>query len=146
MVRILLVLPMFLLVMVTAMHGQVAAAKPAEDSWKSLETEPSRADLFKATVHPPRSANGSQTFVFPISFQFPTSAEKDVNGTARTNSWFGIDISHHNGPNFPIELLRRQMVAFVYTKATQGTHLADKTFGKRWAAMKAEVKPLSHVF
>src|SRR5262249_6870419 len=84
-----------------------------------------------------KAADGSKIFVFPYSFQFPTNAERDVDGTRRVNSWFGIDISHHNGAKFPLELLRRQKVAFMYTKATEGTDYADKTFGNRWVRMKA---------
>jgi lysozyme len=134
---VLLILPTFLLALASAAHAQMVVTKSAEDSWKSLETEPSRADLFKAAVRRPTAANGSKVSAFPHSFQFPKDSDHDVDGTARTNSWFGIDISHHNGVNFPIQLLRRQRVAFVYTKATQGTDFADKTFGEHWAAMKA---------
>jgi lysozyme len=136
-IRLICTFATFLLAIASAAHAQSTNEQPGEDSWKTLETEPSRADLFRAAAQPPRAADSTQVFVFPYSFQFPTNAERDVNGTARLNSWFGIDISHYNGVNFPIGLLSRQKVAFVYMKATQGTDYADKTFGVRWRAMEA---------
>lgn len=80
------------------------SANVVSDSWKALQSEPSRMDLFKtAALRQRKAPNGVQSFVFPDSFLFPTDAELDISGKIRANSWFGIDISHHNGPNFPFQ-------------------------------------------
>jgi lysozyme len=135
--KVAVILATILFAVTTEVQSQPADVNMHEDSWKTLETEPSRGDLFRNMAQPARAADRLQAFVFPYSFQFPGNAERDVNGTPRTNSWFGIDISHHNGMKFPIQNLHRQKVAFMYAKATQGTDHADATFGERWAGMKA---------
>ncbi|SPB18967.1 Lysozyme M1 [Caballeronia novacaledonica] len=108
-----------------------------ESSWKALTTEPSRGQLFSAWANGISKSTGIKQFAFPYSFKFPTNADNDVDGTPRKNSYFGIDISHHNGDKFPLNSLKAQSVAFVYTKATQGTDFADKTFPKRWRGLKS---------
>jgi lysozyme len=132
----------FFIVGVSSLLVQVSLARLAfnqslDQTWKTLENEPSRSDLFKAAAQRHNTNAKPQVFVFPRSFLFPTDAEHDINGVKRVNSRFGIDISHHNGKDFPIRFLHRQGVAFVYIKATQGVDFADKTFPERLAAIKA---------
>lgn len=117
--------------------AQSQTPAPEESSWRPLTADLSRGELFRNWAQPKRSSSGLRLFAFPYSFQFPTSATHDVDGKPRVDSYFGVDLSHHNGKDFPIALLRRQHVAFMYTKATQGTDYADKTFGERWEGMKA---------
>jgi lysozyme len=118
--------------------SQGGTESDTENSWKALSLEPSRGALFKqyAALAAKRPL-GRQSFAFPKNFQFPNDAIRNRDGTLRENSLFGIDISHHQGLNIPVELLRRQEVAFVYVKATQGTDFADKTFGHYWEALGA---------
>lgn len=109
----------------------------SEAAWKTLQNEPSRGELFGSWAKSVSDKTGIHKFAFPYSFQFPKNADTDTDGKPRVNSYFGIDISHYNGDKFPLDNLKRQSVAFVYAKATQGTDYADKTFGAHWKGLKA---------
>ncbi len=114
----------------------IGHAVSTEDSWDELVDEPSRSQLFKSFL-----TGGSKLSIddfgtaFPAGFRFPENVLSDGNGKSRKNSIFGLDISHYEGRGFPFAQLRQMNVSFVYLKATQGTHFADKTFGPNWLAL-----------
>lgn len=106
-----------------------------ESSWKALSDEPSRAQLFKQYADTTSAQGGRMPFALQREFRLPEDASRDVDGSERKNSIFGVDISHYQGGHFPFPLLKRQHVSFVYVKATQGTDAADKAFGDNWKAL-----------
>jgi lysozyme len=110
-----------------------------EASWSSLTDEPSRGQLFERYADELlKAASGqAQIFAFPYSFRFARDALVDESNKNRTGLIFGIDISHWEGNSFPFSQLKRQSISFVYTKATQGTDYADKTFDHNWNALAA---------
>jgi lysozyme len=110
-----------------------------ESSWQELTDDTSRATLFKDEVIPARLAEDASTpgnapisFNLPKEFWFPDDVvfDKALN-KPRTDTIFGIDVSHHNGKvsfkNFAL-----QHVSFVYMKATQGVRFKDPKFGTYW--------------
>ena len=105
---------------------------PIVDDWIALQDEPSRQDLFKLT-------NSDDVFhanAIPNSFVFPQDAVEDsIKNIPRTNSIFGIDISHYTPDGLPFESLKAQDIRFVYAKATQGTAFKDAKFAGFWKAL-----------
>ena len=83
------------------------------DELAPLTDDLSRADLFKLVIAaaekeaPPRAARRSLYQRTP--FKFPQDAAEE-QGKPRTNSIFGIDISHHNGRNFSFDSLKDENV------------------------------------
>src|SRR5690349_6936096 len=85
----------------------LAADPPSENAWNELEDDPSRQSLFKDRVIPAKlreeasqPSDSTSTLAFPKEFNFPDDAQYDVIlKKERENSYFGIDISHHTGPN-----------------------------------------------
>jgi lysozyme len=125
--------------LVTVATISTASAQAVPETWQVLTDEPSRAELFQDYAknrirHP---GVGKLSFVFPSIFQFPDNAVRDVNGVLRTDSLFGLDISHHDGKEFQVDTLKRQQIAFIYVKATQGTDFADPEFGSTWVRLAA---------
>jgi len=132
-------LPKTLFFVLPTLFAAHASPKDSEPTWQLLTDEPSRAELFQSYAknkirHP---EIGKLSFVFPSVFQFPDAAIRDTNGVLRSNSLFGLDISHHNGHDFSVDALKRQNVAFIYVKATQGIDFADPEFGSTWVRLAA---------
>jgi hypothetical protein len=124
---------------ITAMTDlSYAQSARTEESWKPITTEPSRDELFKeyADASIKENSGGTQSFAFPYSFRFPLNALKDIDGSDRENIIFGIDISSYQGHAFPFEILQSKSISFIYVKATQGTDIADKSFGYNWETLK----------
>jgi lysozyme len=129
-----------LLAAVAALAGNNVRAEDSqrdEASWTALSDQPSRAQLFQRYADEMVKAEGGEakTFAFPYTFRFAHDALYDDKGKPRTGQIFGIDISHWEGDNFPFKDLKQQSVGFVYTKATQGTDYADKTFDHNWSEL-----------
>ena len=105
----------------------------------SLTDDLSRAELFKLVIaaaergapapHAVRRSLDQKT-----PFKFPQNAVEE-QGKPRTNSIFGIDISHYNGRSFSFDSLKEENIRFVYAKATQGVSYKDDLFGLYWKAM-----------
>lgn len=69
-------------------------------------------------------------------FTFPNDAQFDGLATnPRTNSIFGIDISHYADADLPFRQLFTSKVSFVYVKGTQGTKFKDGKFVSFWKAL-----------
>jgi lysozyme len=133
---------LFLVAGILAGSAGAAQAQPStrvESSWRSLGSEPSRGELFKQHVKEMATVPAGQpaAFAFPSEFHFPHDAGINSDGTTRHDTIFGIDISHYEGSAFPLGDLKRQSVAFIYVKATQGTDYADKTFDHNWRTVAA---------
>jgi lysozyme len=120
-------------------NSQAQDIRREEASWNALTDEPSRGQLFGRYADALLKAEGgqAQTFAFPYSFHFARDALIDENNRNRSDLIFGIDISHWEGNSFPFSQLKRQSIGFVYTKATQGTDYADKTFDHNWNTLAA---------
>jgi lysozyme len=120
----------------------VADATASATSAAALGLQPltddlSRQDLFEG-VRPrlgvPHGDSRNEVFNLYGLFRFPTDAEYDaIEKKMRANSVFGIDISHHTHPDFPIEKLAVRKVRFLYMKATQGSGFLDPMFAQFWA-------------
>ena len=99
-----------------------------------LSEDFSRQDLFKEVL--PQDAALKKTyedFAVKNQFNFPTDVSFDeALKKPRENSLFGIDISHHNGANFPIEYLKPNKSIFIYIKASQGAKFLDPRFASNW--------------
>ncbi|KGD89298.1 hypothetical protein JL37_23730 [Achromobacter sp. RTa] len=102
-----------------------------------LTNDLSRKDLFNEILKIDAAAGStdpSQYFNLYNAFRFPDDVKVDaVLKTPRTNSLFGVDISHHTHPAFPIEQLRKREVHFIYMKATQGAKFLDPKFSTFWS-------------
>ncbi len=99
-----------------------------------------RSKLFQLVIDAAKAANptppGSQAFNLWGPFSFPTDATYDLAaGKPRTNSIFGIDISHYTLDGLSFDDLAQWKSTFVYAKATQGATFKDGKFAKFWAAM-----------
>jgi lysozyme len=106
----------------------------AEDSSDDLTDEPSRGALFQQFASDVATAPEAEAFSLPYGFHFGRDALFDTDGTPRRDAIFGVDISHYE-PAFPLTDLKRQNVAFVYAKASQGARSRDKTFGANWKTL-----------
>ena len=112
---------------------------PAELGFSALMDEPSRAELFSEMrandeANDPNRSKRSQQFALILKFQFPTDVATDfTTGQPRRNSLFGVDISHNQSADFPIETLPGRGVLFLYMKASQGTTFVDDKFSRFWA-------------
>ncbi|AVG40450.1 hypothetical protein MC81_14190 [Achromobacter insolitus] len=102
-----------------------------------LTDDLSRKDLFNEILKIDAAAGSvdpAQYFNLYNAFRFPDDVKVDaVLRTPRTNSLFGVDISHHTHSAFPIEQLRKREVHFVYMKATQGARFLDPKFSTFWS-------------
>lgn len=80
-----------------------------------------------------RADEAGQTFALNGPFRFPgdTTYDSTLN-KPRTDSLFGVDISHYTSPSFPIEQLAVRNVLFLYMKATQGAAGLDGKFATFW--------------
>lgn len=125
----------------TALFGSIAvgAEVPAGTDAISLGLVPltdelSRQDLFKELLPQDAALKKSyEDFAVKNQFNFPTDVSFDeALKKPRENSLFGIDISHHNGANFPIEHLKPNKSIFLYMKASQGTKFLDPRFASNW--------------
>lgn len=121
----------------TSSFGQSPPALNLTD----LTDDASRAQLFQlvidaAKAETPATPGGPQSFNLWGPFSFPTDATYDLAaGKPRTNSIFGIDISHYTPDGLPFQDLSQWKSAFVYAKATQGTNFKDGKFAGFWSAM-----------
>lgn len=81
-----------------------------------------------------RAEEASQTFALNGPFRFPgdTTYDSTLN-QPRTDSLFGVDISHYTSASFPIEQLAVRNVLFLYMKATQGAAGLDGKFAAFWS-------------
>ena len=71
-------------------------------------------------------------------FTFPLDAVTDVvEQKPRTNSIFGIDISHYTPSDIPLETLAELRIRFVSAKASQGVGGKDGKFEAFWRRMGA---------
>lgn len=100
----------------------------------------SRQDLFAevtaASINENGEVSGADISWFSLwgPFRFPNDVDFDVAlQKPRSNSIFGVDISHYTPLSFPLENLRQKKVRFVYMKATQGTRYVDDHFAQFWA-------------
>ncbi|MFS2139161.1 GH25 family lysozyme [Duganella sp. Dugasp56] len=112
------------------------------ENLKPLINEPSRKELFSELIR--KKAEKIETtdtveFKLRSDFYFPKDAlydeTADAGGTekkARTDSIFGIDLSHYTPSNFPIASLSKKQIRFTYLKATQGTGYMDGKFTMFW--------------
>jgi lysozyme len=106
-----------------------------------LTNDVSRAELFQlvidaANAQSPLPPGGAQSFNLWGPFSFPTDATYDlVAGKPRTNSIFGIDISHYTPDGLPLQDLSQWKATFAYAKATQGTTFKDGKFAGYWKAL-----------
>lgn len=124
-------------------RAQEAAGPPAGATAQALGLEvltddPSRAELF-AQMRLEDAANDqtrsqtSQQFALTQRFRFPVDTRTDPStGQPRVDSWFGVDISHHQNASFPIEQLRAKGARFLYMKASQGARYVDDKFASFW--------------
>ncbi|WPO42025.1 GH25 family lysozyme [Tardiphaga sp. 42S5] len=111
-----------------------------ETTWEVINDDYSRQELFDENIIPAKlredanqPADNTTSLAIPKDFVFPDDARYDrVLLKERENSIFGIDISHHTGPNIKFTNLRLQRVLYVYAKATQGTGFKDRMFGTYW--------------
>lgn len=105
----------------------------------ALTDDPSPQELFAEVIaasakdDPGGAAEGVQYFNLNGPFRFPNDTTFDLAlHQPRTNSLFGVDISHWTDPGFPVEQLASRNVLFLYMKATQGQGL-DGSFAPFWA-------------
>jgi lysozyme len=130
---------LFAAVVFVAGKGFAQDAVRDDSTWKLLteSDDVSRGTLLERFADTLVAAEGGQakTFAFPYTFRFAHDALIDTNNHARKGEIFGIDISHWEGSSFPFDLVKRQSVSFVYTKATQGTDFADPTFDHNWKTL-----------
>lgn len=119
--------------------GYPVGTSPVDLGLTALSNEPSREDLFTRMrlddqANDPTRSKKSQTFALSMKFRFPADAINDfATGRPRVNSIFGVDISHHQTIDFPIEMLAARKVDFLYMKASQGTTYVDDKFSRFWA-------------
>jgi len=100
----------------------------------NLSDDLSRQELFKELL-PQNAAEKRmyESFAVKNAFKFPADVGYDeALNQQRKDSLFGVDISHHNGKNFPIEHLRPNKSLFLYMKASQGTRFLDPQFANNW--------------
>ncbi len=102
-------------------------------SRQQLFAEIQAADRRGNSADVARADEARQTFALNGPFRFPgdTTYDSALN-KPRTNSLFGIDISHYTNSSFPIEQLAVRNVLFLYMKATQGAAGLDGKFATFW--------------
>jgi len=100
-----------------------------------LTDDLSRQQLFKEILlTDPERKQEYDSFALKRSFKFPGDVNYDEYlKVERKDSLFGVDISHHNGKNFPIDQLNTNKSLFVYMKASQGTRFLDPMFATFWS-------------
>ncbi|QFH71496.1 hypothetical protein FR762_18030 [Enterobacter sp. E76] len=100
----------------------------------NLEGDFSRQQLFNEILATDASRNNEyQSFAVKKSFKFPNDVSyDDVLKQPRKDALFGVDISHHNGKNFPVEILANNKSIFLYMKASQGSRFVDPAFAGFW--------------
>ena len=110
------------------------------------EEDMSRADVFRLELQAdiqdfgPLPSDPLESFALSRNFTFSSSADGDPvfdksTRTPRSNTHFGIDISHwQTGIDF--SNLSSQKVRFCYVQVSQGDH-ADKEFTRHWKALGA---------
>lgn len=110
---------------------------PPVDTLKDLSNDTSRSALFKLIEKAEATPSDPiQYFSLYGPFTFPNDTVYDViEKKARTDSIFGVDISHYTRDDFPFSRLADKSVRFVYAKASQGIGYKDPKFGKFWNAM-----------
>jgi len=101
---------------------------------QELKDDLSRQELFEEVINSDSaSKKAHKSFVLENRFTFPGDAQKErATGNDRLNSIFGVDISHHNDTDFPIEQLNAFQAEFIYIKSTQGVTRVDPMFGVFW--------------
>jgi lysozyme len=111
---------------------------PQELDLPELTDDPKPQDLFAMVVaaaakeDPAGVQESTQNFALYGPFRFPNDTTYDiVEHRDRSNSIFGIDISHWTVPSFPVEQLAARNVAFLYMKATQAGGV-DGSFARFW--------------
>ncbi|MQB34174.1 GH25 family lysozyme [Rhizobium rhizogenes] len=133
----------FLLPIAFAAVVTATAATAHADEWKELTNEASRSDLFYRVVQGYQADNGlpvsseedAKSFALHNAFNFPHDTQFDVDGSARKNSLFLIDISHYTDKTIALDRLRAQGVIGVYTKASQSTDYRDPSFSYFWGKL-----------
>jgi lysozyme len=118
----------------------VAEGLPSTTPLRDLQDEPSRADLFALIVQAEKKNESEELIrkhgeIFNLygPFTFPNDTVYDfVDQKSRTDSIFGIDISHHNSSDIPIEGLYLRNIKFAFMKASQGVGLKDGKFQSFW--------------
>ncbi|MBY7220039.1 hypothetical protein K6716_16135 [Escherichia marmotae] len=114
------------------------AAEPLPDAaslgLENLTNDLSRQQLFVKILGSDLSRKMEyDTFAVKKYFKFPTDVSYDsVLNQPRPSSLFGVDISHHNDKDFPIELLAKNKSVFLYMKSSQGTRYVDPEFAGFW--------------
>ncbi|HVZ02261.1 MAG TPA: GH25 family lysozyme [Dongiaceae bacterium] len=131
---------------VTALWASSALAEDSASSWKDLTDDTPRADFFYLLMQDKNRENGqpvppadaARSFALGNEFRFPHDTEfDDTAGVPRSNTVFGIDISHYTGRNLNLTKLKLQNVRFVYMKATQGIGYKDALFSYYWEGLAA---------
>ncbi len=107
-----------------------------------LTDDSSRQQLFGEILQHDRQAGGSaatsameatEKFSLLGPFLFPNDTTYDAAlQQPRTNSFFGVDISHYTASEFPIDQLKARNIRFLYMKATQGSGGLDGKFALFW--------------
>ena len=137
-----------LLTVAAAFAALAVAPAFAQEEWQSITDDVSRSELFATGIRPGAEPMdpSQQSFALNGPFVFPYNARIDL-GVRRTNSIFGIDVSHHNSadprctapvdPHREIDFgtLRLQEVRFVYVKASQGVGYRDCRFVEYWKSL-----------
>lgn len=122
----------------------VGLARADDTSWKILTDDPARSDFFyimlqdqaKEAGQPVPSSSEAMHFALAKEFHFPDDTTfDDILNVERKDVIFGIDISHHTGPDISFDRLKLQNVRFVYAKATQGVGFKDGLFASYWDAL-----------
>lgn len=120
-----------------AMAAGVPVGTDAESlGLTNLTDDLSRQELFEEVLpQDPAALQSFEKFALRYSFIFPGDTARDrANGNKlRENSLFGVDISHHNGKHFPIEILKSNSSTFLYMKASQGARYLDPQFASNWS-------------
>ncbi|RWQ41870.1 MAG: glycoside hydrolase [Mesorhizobium sp.] len=116
----------------------LAPSVAAADDLIVLTDDASRSTLFQRIVEAKEKEPPMQGEPFALSgqFTFPQHAAFD-DELPRKDSYFGIDISHHNDPSINFRDFKQQKILFVYAKATQGTKFKDGKFADYYAALDA---------
>jgi lysozyme len=128
-------------------NPQSGASQRLQDDLQDLQDDPSRKDLFEIikqveeTEDPSMHVEALKLFNLYGPFRFPNDTLFDVTlGKQRVNSIFGVDINHYTRDDFPIDVIERKNIRFVYLKASQGARFKDGKFATFWDQL--EVHPV----
>lgn len=127
------------IILTTAAFATVVSGTEALPDAKSLglielKDDFSRQQLFEEILATdPVRQKEYESFAVKKAFKFPSDVNYDeALKQPRKDSIFGVDISHHNGKDFPVELLAQNKSVFIFMKASQGAGYLDPHFASFW--------------